>query len=99
MELRETLLWYGEFTTMTNSRRWPRTSRTDTVIMEHVPTYLAPSDALSYVGVVLIFDNWASVCQPARYGFSAISVTQLGPTKNGAYIENTMTPTDQLSTR
>ena len=57
--------------TMTNSRRWSRTNRTDAAIMERVPAYLAPGDPPSYVGVVLIFDKRASVCQPARYRFGA----------------------------
>ncbi len=39
--------------------------------MQRVPAYLAPCDAPSYVGVVLIFNERASVCQPAQFGFGA----------------------------
>ena len=56
---------------MTNSRRWSRTNGTDAAIVERVPAYLAPGDAPSYVGVVLIFDKRARVCQPAREGSGA----------------------------
>jgi hypothetical protein len=34
-----------------------------------------PSNVLSYIGIALIFDSWASIGQPARYGFGATSVT------------------------
>jgi hypothetical protein len=35
--------------------------------------YLAPGNATSYVGVVLVLDEWASVCRPARCGSMHIS--------------------------
>jgi hypothetical protein len=35
--------------------------------------YLAPGNATSYVGVVLVLDEWASVCRPAQCGSMHIS--------------------------
>jgi hypothetical protein len=35
--------------------------------------YLASGNATSYVGVVLVLDEWASVCRPARCGSMHIS--------------------------
>jgi len=64
-----------------------------------MPADLAPCNAALYVNFTFILDKWTGIRQPDKYNSVYLNDRSEKRKENEAHMENTMTPTDQLSTR